>query len=300
MRSPRQTIPGWSGDREGVVFLRSVDFGCRLSLSSGTPVTSTDVVAATSLYYTEYQSNLVLLPYRAGKWEAFELPKGPSGVHEIRADFLANSPWALANATVYDVFVTLGQDGPKLVRGPAWSSATARAAALARHDGVFALGINPLWVYVGTIYASAANQCEDSVAKRFVWNMYNRVDRLLSKQVTDVHTYSTATWRQFNSVATNQIEYVCGAAEDCMTMLISGLVLGSGTNMQMSWANDATNTSSALNPWPCIYSPAVQEAVIEGNTQASSIGYHYIAAVEYGAAGGPTFYGYALSARWRC
>ena len=293
MRSQKQTFGPWSGDRSGPL---APHFGGRLSLTTATPVTTADVTAAASLYYTEHLSAMVTLPWRPGRWETFELPRNPAGVAEIKADFLANSPWALANATAYDVFLRLGVAGPELVRGPAWSSGTARATGLVRsRAGALVLATDPRMVWVGTIYASAANQCEDSAAKRFVWNTYNQVARPMKVvEATNSWTYTTAAYRQVNASSANQIEFVHGLAEKPVTARAKSFAANSLGAVGVSTGiglDSTTATSTTLHGGATIIAGAV--ASIDGEYRSvPGIGYHYLAWLEFSnASGTTTWYG---------
>ena len=227
-------------------------FEGRLSATPGTDVTTADVTAGTTLSYTESEGNLISLPWKPGKWEAFELPRTPAGVYEITKTFIASSPWAIASGSNYDVFGFLGPNGPDLELGPAWSSDTARSAAgaLTRRNGVRVLARDQSRVFLGTIRASGANTIEDSAAKRFLWNMYNRKLRHLFRTSTTTSWAqgNTNVWRQANAEAANEVYYVVGLDDRPVTARAVHSVLNSANSLIEAAAGigiDSTTTNSA-------------------------------------------------------
>src|SRR4029077_7974564 len=127
----------------------------------------------------------------------------------------------------YDVFIVDGTLALELV---AWTNATTRATALALQDGIPCKSGALTRRYLGTICIAATGQCEDSIAKRFVWNCYNRAVRPMSViDTTDSWTYASTAWRQANGSAANQVAYVCGVSEDPMRADVQAVLqLGSG------------------------------------------------------------------------
>jgi hypothetical protein len=62
-----------------------------------------------------------------------------------------------------------------------------------------------------------ASQLNDSLLLRHVWNYYHRVVRPMRRvETTDNWAYTTATIRQANGAAANQLDFVCGVAEDAI------------------------------------------------------------------------------------
>lgn len=304
MFSPKQGFQGWGGERDWDVQIPRTS-ELRLSLTSGTPVTTGDVTGAGALYLTAHEGNLISLPWKNGKtgskWNVFEVPKTPSGVHEISASFLANSAWALASGSNYDVFAKLGSSGPVLLRGPAWTSDTVRAAALTRDDtGRRVLSTDWSQFYLGSLRASGTNTVDDSEglidagAKRFLWNAFNRVLRpVRCLDGTDSWTYSTATWRQARAAATNQIEVLSGlSVQDSGAMIsLSGQVLAQhsaiGNYGSIGIGVDNTTTPSnahgnVIGAWQAATNGANTLVACTFLMAATAIGYHYYAWLERG------------------
>lgn len=174
----------------------------RLTLTSGTPVTTSDVTAATTLYFTPYKGNQIGL-YSGGVWAAVAFTEN------------ARSLAGLTTTTPYDIFVYNNAGTATIDTPVVWANDTVRVTALALQDGVYVKNGDPTRRYIGTIYTSATGQCEDSLAKRYVWNMYNRVLRPMRVQdATATWTYTSLTLRQVRASAANQLDFVRGISED--------------------------------------------------------------------------------------
>jgi hypothetical protein len=164
----------------------------RLTLSSATPVITTEVTAATAVYYTPYIGNLV--PIYNGTLMV------PTEFSELTLSLVASH----ALNTIYDIFVFSNSGVLTLVTGPAWSNSAAAAGSrgsgagttqIARVKGLwtnavsmtgrngsttYTVGAN-LGTYLGSIFVDGtAGQvtCHNTyrqAAKWGVWNAYNRV-----------------------------------------------------------------------------------------------------------------------------
>jgi len=132
----------------------------RLTLESGVPVSSTDQADKTTLYYTPYVGETIALYDGSSSWTLInfaELSLDISG-------FTASKP--------YDIFC-YNNSGTPALEGLVWTDGSTRATALTMQDKAGATTRR----YLGTIYMAAAQKCDDSVAARYVWNMYNQVPR---------------------------------------------------------------------------------------------------------------------------
>jgi hypothetical protein len=138
---------------------------------------------------------------------------------------------------------------------------------------------------VGTFRASADGQTEDSAAKRFVWNMYNRRVRTLRKtDTTDTWTYSTAAYQQANASAANQIAFVQGLVEDVVEVQVRALCTNSTStarNVSAGIGLDSTTVNSAT------LTDYIQVNTLTRNFGAQysgypSVGYHAMMWLELG------------------
>src|SRR3990167_10501799 len=161
-------------------------FQARLTLTTVTPVTTADVTAATTVYLTPYKGSYIGL-YDGTSWQAYTLT-------EISIAVPATT------STMYDLYV-YDSSGTLTLEAVAWTNDTTRATALALQNGVYCKTGTLTKRYVGSFRTTGSSgQTEDSLAKRYVWNYYNRVVRQLRViEATDTWAYSTNTIRQANN-----------------------------------------------------------------------------------------------------
>jgi hypothetical protein len=246
----------------------------RLTLTSNTPVTTSDVIGATTIYYTPYVGNC-FAHYTGFAWVTIpftQLSLSLSGL-------TANRP--------YDVFVNYNSGSPQLVV-LAWASDTASATALVYQDGVLLRSGTLTHRYVGTFYATGATTAEDSVANRYVWNMYNRCARpMLRRDATASWTYSTAAFRQANGSTANQLNFVIGVVEDSVKAFVSGAFSnGDGVNRTsyLGIGLNSTTTNSGVSSQGATNN--IYMGITGLNSSACifpSLGRNYLAWLEFGA-----------------
>jgi len=202
----------------------------RLTLTSGLPVTTSDVIAATTIYFTPCKGNFITL-YVAGVWTLYSFNE------------LNISVPAVANQC-YDVFVYSNAGVPTLYL-VSWTIVVVRATPIVLQNGIYVLSGSPQYRYVGTIGTIAAGQTEDSVANRFVWNYYNRVERSMQVLLSTSWTYALPTIRQGNASTTNQLNMVIGIQEDVVVAnLLVGIFTGAAT-IQI-WAGIGLDSTTAV------------------------------------------------------
>lgn len=207
----------------------------RLTLTTGLPVTISDVTGATTLYCTPYKGNRIAL-YDGSAWNI-----------RTSAEF-SLALGTLTSGKNYDVFCYDNAGVPTL-EFLVWTSDTARATALAYQDGVLVKSGAVTRRYLGTFYTTSTTQTEDSRAKRDLFNYYNRVRRsLLRKTGTASWTYSTDTWQQAAADAANQCECVIGVAEAPINAHVGVNVANSaGADVQVGIGIDSTSAPHADN-----------------------------------------------------
>jgi hypothetical protein len=197
----------WEDDAEIVAGPIGAAFepGGRLTLTTGTPVTTADVTAAATLYYTPYKHDMISL-YDGARW----IPKTFTELSLNIAAYTASKP--------YDIWAYLNT-GAVALDSTVWTNATTRATALAYQNGRLVKNGATTRLYLGTIYInSSGGQTDDALLKRDVWNYYNRIGkRLYLLDETDV-TYGTAAWRLYNNTATNLVNFCVGVAEEWTTI----------------------------------------------------------------------------------
>lgn len=173
----------------------------RLSLTTAVPVTTTDVTAATTLYWALYGGNQISL-YTGSAWTTVSISQ------------LSITLVGLTASKPYDVFIDYNAGTP-ILELVVWTNDTTRATALALQDGVLVQTGDADSRYVGTIYTDAAGGAvTDSYSLRHVWNYYNRVPRVMRvMEATNSWTYGTSTFRQARASTANQLDFVVGVSE---------------------------------------------------------------------------------------
>ena len=187
----------------------------RLTLTSGVPVTTTNVTAATTIYFTPYKGNYISL-YYLGVWTLYSFSEMSFAVPAVATQ-------------VYDVFMFSNSGTPTLVIST-WTNDTTRATALAFQNGVYVLNGSPQYRYLGTFRTIAAGQTEDSTANRYLWNYYNRAWRSMQVIASANWVYATNTIRQANASTTNQLNMVIGVSEDIVRATVNVCLVSGGTN----------------------------------------------------------------------
>lgn len=183
--------------------------GFRLSLTSGQSI-SADGATSTTVY---------LVPHLHGK---IELYSGTEWVVYTTSQ-ISLVLGTLVSDTNYDVFAYYNSElsTVALELGPAWYNSGSRTAddsitpGLIRLNGVYVKDGDLTRLYLGTLRTSSTTQTIDSTSKRFLWNYYNRVDRILSvTDATNTWTYAgsnnSANWRGANGSTSSKVELVTG------------------------------------------------------------------------------------------
>lgn len=250
--------------------------GGRATLTSGTPVTTSDVTAATTIYFTPFIHEEISL-YNGTSWDRLTFAETSLSLSGLAAD------------TVYDVF-GYNNSGTLALTSVAWATATTRATALTTQNGVRVQSGNETRKYLFSFRTtSTIGQTEDSLLRRFVWNNYNRVRRtLLVTDSTDSWTYATASYRSLNNSTNNRVQFVIGVNEEIvelrhyLTSITQGVTPGI--------ALDATNANNALLR-SLTASAAASQVGISEYRGYPGIGYHYLQLTEQGNGSTATIYG---------
>ncbi len=286
----------------------------RLTLTSGTPVMSAAVLAATSVFYAPYVGDLVPI-WDGGYWTMEQFA-------ELTLALGNNGTNPHAASTIFDLFVIKDAGTMRLGTGPAWTSDTARGAGagtteLARRNGILVNAASLILkfgsasgnevtvpvnqaTYVGTMRTTAtAAQTEFSfgglaaggtAANLFLWNAYHRKSTLaVMRDTTNSWTYAAAAWRASNNSTGMRANYVTGLQEDAFIainsgrtangLLASGAAIGVGDNVVSTFIgiSQAGETADAALT-------AVAQLV-------PPIGFRFLSAIEFSGAGTNTFHG---------
>lgn len=255
----------------------------RLTLASGTPVTTTDQTAKTALYYTPYKGNRISLYDGSANWNTYAFSE-----LSIAVPSTSNQ--------MYDVFV-YANSGTATLELVAWTNATTRATALATQDGRLVLSGATTRRYMGSFSTTGTSgETEDSLTKRYVWNYYNRVVRpMVALEGTSTWTYTTNAFRQANANSANQLDFVIGVSEDAVVASVSAsarntagpgaadMVVGIGLDSTSS--NSATVNGSTVNPNASVRTPVTSQ--YKG---FPGVGRHFLAWLEFSDATGSTLW----------
>jgi hypothetical protein len=251
----------------------------RLTALTATAVPTSDVTAATSIYFTPYKGNRIAL-YDGTRW------------HIVAFTELSIALGADAANTNYDVFGVLSA-GALTIERLAWSSDTGRATNLTFQNGVYVKTGDTTRRYLGTYRTTGTvGQTENSRAKRFVWNYYHRVRQdMVVMETTDNWTYTTAALRQANNATANQLAVVVGVPEEAIDVQVLAVAANStgGVNFAVSIGEDLTN-AHATGVLTHVAAPA---ANVFGPVSATlrklvPAGFHFYTWLEFSVATGTT------------
>ena len=259
----------------------------RLSIDSSEPV-NTATTSSTTMYYHPYVGNTITL------WD---------GTRWVTVTFSSTS-LALGTMTAsrgYDVFAYLNS-GVLALESLVWTSATARATAITMQDGRYCKSGDKTRLYLGSFYSNSTTVTSDvrnestSGYGRCVWNMYNRVDLpAWFGATTDSWTYTTSSFRQWpnNAAESSRFNFFRGLAEEPVLMIFNPMANQSTARCGIGL--DSTTTSSAQ-----LMAPSAGYMMQAVYTGIPSIGYHYLAPLEYGV-GSATWWGDGGSPTvWQC
>lgn len=274
----------------------------RVSLTSGVPVTESDVSGATVVYVIPAGHNTTLLY------------DGASDVARIYSEIAIdlNDP-NHTNGKNYDVFLAFSGGVVVAGSGPEWASDTSRgagagsaqielyngrwvnASAMTLRNGAATYSIPARRAnLVGGFRTIGVALTEDSFAKRFVWSVMATLRALRALEAASFWTYTTAAFRQANGNPSNQIAWLQGLAGRMIDATAVAVVQEGGSepkNVQNGIGLDSTSVNSAAISG---FAAAVQQAhpLISTYTGTPGLGYHFLAHLEMGAgSGSQTWYG---------
>ena len=255
----------------------------RLTLTSGTAVTTGDVTAATTLYFTPFHG-VTIDVYNGTQWI-------PVTYAELSVTVPATA------STPFDVFVSGSSTADLTMVVTNWTNDTTRATALTTQNGILVKSGTTTQRYIGSGRTTAVSgQTEDSAAKRYLFNYYNRVLRQMQiNEGTDTWTYTTATYRQANATSRNQLDLMIGVSEDMVgatVMVVSAntSATASGVAALVAIGLDTTSAPSVGFLNMCSDMGVTNDKTGLMGTWAGypGVGRHYLAWLEQSAAAGTT------------
>ena len=207
----------------------------RLTLTSGTAITTADAAGQTSVYYTPCAGNRIPIYDGTNILEvvfteltlALDSNSGHTNYHQ--------------SGKLFDFFVINDAGTIRLGTGPQWTTTgagtSARGTGAATTELELYLGFwvnkNTMTVrfgsasgntvsvparqatFVGTGCMTANGQIDDSKAKRYLSNAYNKVERTMYyNSPTASYIYTTATLRQVEASANSQLNFIIALPGD--------------------------------------------------------------------------------------
>lgn len=236
----------------------------RLTLTSGTPVTTSDVTGATTVYLTPCNGDRIAV-YNGRGWDV------------LTSAEVSLALGTLTNGANYDVFAYNSSGTLTLEFSAAWASDTARTDAITQQNGVWVKTSDKTRRLVGTIRTTSTTQTEDSAAKRFVGNVSNREPRTLHYETgSSDHNYTTIAWRAWNNDSANRVQFVLPLA-GLVSVVVRGNIVpnANGVVANITAGLDTTTADS--------FATTAVGADRNGTTTSggggtifAAVGYHYV------------------------
>lgn len=242
----------------------------RLTLTSGTSVTTSDVTGAGTLYFTPHIGNRVRL-YDGTRWKWYTF---------IERSLSLSVGAGITSGKNYDVFLWDDAGTLTLELSAAWTNDTTRADALARQDGVYVKSGSTTRLWLGIIRASGSNTTEDSYTKRLVCNAYNAVARPLlarpgysdSNSATSFTTTST-TYEQANGGTGNRVECLSTGEGAIQVAAIATVSISGAFQCRMGISADNTTTPASAGSFGGVAN--MVGTISADYCKTVSAGYHY-------------------------
>ncbi|MBI1359876.1 MAG: hypothetical protein GC155_06270 [Alphaproteobacteria bacterium] len=279
----------------------------RLTASSTDPCPAADQTAKTTLYYLA----------DIGDYGAFSI--NHAATYEMATIGAAGLSLALntsdhLSGKNYDVLLFRKTTTGEFLIGssPAWTSDTARSAAVSRPNAVLANTAAMTVVYnngvisgtqalaagegvvVGGFRCSANGQTEDSVANRLVWNLYNRRSRPVRAILSGTHPWSTASWQEMATAC--RVSMFRGLDEDGVTAHANQSVVNSSGAAQVGLGIGVDSTSAVATGCVGDFDAATSSEYRSLGAHYAGLpglGFHYVAGLELGAGSGTQTWGNA-------
>lgn len=266
----------------------------RLTLTTGTPVTTSDVTGATNVYFTPYKGNRISL-YDGAAWQTITFTEKTLALG------------TLTNDLPYDVFGYLSA-GELVLESLAWTSKTARATNViltqSGAEGVYVKSGDATRLYLGTFHTTSTTTTEDSgtnvptggsarPARRLLWNMYNQVPKQIKVyEDTNSWTYNTTSFRPLNNSTNNAVNVIVGISGNGINL--NGIIYASHTGwaaMSAGVGINSTTTNSAIGNYSDNHQAGGVANITASVAHTPADGYTYYQMLEWGNGATTTFYG---------
>lgn len=251
----------------------------RLTRGTGEPVNTSASGVAANLYYTPYLGDGIAL-WNGSAWVTITFAETSLDIS------------SLTSGVGYDVFGYLNS-GSLALEKLAWTSATARATAIAIQDGFYCKSGDKTRLYLGSFYALSSSTTADAYDDtadngygRLIWNMYNRVEqRMRFKATTDSWSYTTASYRQWpsNGAEGSKCRFFRGLDENPVRLEFRAITNQTGARAGVGLDSVTTSSHTLSQDMSGTHLNVLYY-------DHPGIGLHYLAPLEYGT-GSATWYG---------
>ncbi len=264
----------------------------RITVQTGVPVPTSDQTAKATLYFTP--STLQGIATTNGNLTLYN----GSALINVAYTQLSLGLSGLTSGKNYDVFVDYNSGSPQIVLSAAWASDSTRTDAIGLQSGLLIKSGTPAYRWVGTIRTTGTTTTEDSQSKRYVWNAFNRVQRILLASDTTQHSYSTSTWRAWNNSSANKVECVVGSIELPIAIHIFSGQDSSGPNGEAAASLNWTSGTPGGPVTALSQSTTGYTGHADVRQSLPVLGYNFIAVIENGGGSGTqTFYNYTTNSQ---
>ncbi len=283
----------------------------RLTLTSNTPVMTSDATAQTSIYYAPYQGNIVPI-YDGANIQSYTFGQLTMALNTSNQ----------TSGNIYDLFVFLNSGVVNIGAGPAWSSTTARGTGagttqLQQTDGLWvnansitlkngstsysSIGVGQA-TYVGSAYMTANGQtgmqfkpAAASGGSNNILGLYNAYNRVvvssLERDSAASWTYATTTWQPLNGASSNvnnRISWLDGLQQSPVTAMIFTYLNAAGA-AQLGINLDTTTGTPVLTPSLGASSGPLGTTISGTEIFPPQLGFHYLQAMQW-SSGTTTYY----------
>ncbi len=204
----------------------------RLTLTSGVAITTADVTGALIVYYTPAIGSLIPI-YNGSSFLLMSFAQLSNDTAQSSTG--KAGPAVVGNNLIYDLFVWNDSGTLRLTRGPAWTTDKLRGTGVGTTEiqlvngvwtNVVAITNGPgagLGTLVGSVRSNGSAQLVDSKLFRWVSNIYNVALRpMFVIDTTASWNYTTATFRQANATAANQLDFLQSVGGNPLSARVQG------------------------------------------------------------------------------
>jgi len=204
----------------------------RLTLTSGSPIVTTDQASKSTIYFTPYLGNqIALYNTTSTNWEYLTFTEASIALPAtagVNYDIFA-----------YDVAGTLTLE---LV---VWTNITTRATALAKQDSVYVKSGTADHKYLGSVYTPNLGLTDHTATNRYLWNYYHRKKAHMSVGDGNSHYYLGGT-RLWNG-STTPLNFIVGVVEETFAANTMAWLKRTGAAVQRVMAGFGLNTTAGMS-----------------------------------------------------